>query len=48
MTEDNRGAFEISIPRGAGFQLYQPVGSEYGKGVLFIPDLFSFDLIGKS
>lgn len=50
MTEDNRGelSFEIAIPRGVGFQQHQPVGREYDKGDLFIPDLFLFDLIGKS
>lgn len=49
MTEDNRGAvFVTSILRGAGFQLDQPVGRESGEGVLFIRDLFLFDLIGKS
>lgn len=50
MTGDDREelSFEISIPRGAGFQRHQPVGRVDGEGVLFIPDLFLLDLTGKS
>lgn len=50
MTEDNREelSLETAIVRGAASEQHWPVGREYGEGVLFIPDLFLFDLIGKS
>lgn len=50
MTEDNREelSLETAILRGAASQQHRPAGRECGEGVLFIPDLLLFDLIGKS
>lgn len=50
MTKDDREelSLEIAILRGAASQQHRPAGREGGEGVLFIPDLLLFDLIGKS